>query len=88
MPEAKTPNRDELIADAILALATEVRILSFGKDTSITPHSKGAIEDLSCSVADSGRSISGAIADVAQSLTEVAEAIKTLAEAVDQSRKP
>lgn len=75
------------MADAIYALARELRLLSFG-GASITENGKGAIEDLSFSVNDSGRAIAASISSVAESMGDIAAAIRDLTETIDQSRKP
>lgn len=86
MPEKKEQSKEELVADAIYALAKEVRFLGFGgasrKKTGI-----GAVESLANHLFDSNKEIAAAIHDVASSISEVAAAIQSLSESIAERGK-
>lgn len=81
MTRNETTPKDNAVADAIHALAQEMRILTFG-GASLSKGSHGAIEGMTMTVGDTGKEIASSIGDVAAALSEVAEAINKLADSV------
>lgn len=71
------PTQDALIADAILALATEIRFLGMG-GAARSEHGVGALEGHTLRTTDAQKEVAGAIHEVADALHEVADAIRTL----------
>lgn len=86
MAEKQVQQKEELVADAIYALAKEVRFLGFG-GACRTETGMGAIEGLTIHLSDSNKEIAGAIHEVANSISEVADAIRSLSEAISEREK-
>jgi hypothetical protein len=78
MADQKHP--DGPVADAILALATEIRFLGMG-GAARSEHGIGALEGHTIRTADAQKEIAGAIHEVAEALHDVADAIRTLSPA-------
>lgn len=86
MAEKPIQSKEELVADAIYALAKEVRFLGFG-GASRTETGMGALEGLTIHLSDSNKEISSAIQEVASSISEVADAIRSLSESISEREK-
>lgn len=81
----KSSRKDELVAEAIFALANEIKYLGFGRADNSA--GLGAIEGLTMHLSESHKEIASSIQEVASSLDNVAEAIRSLAEAVSEKEK-
>lgn len=75
MPDKKNqPSKEELMSDAIYALAKEMRFLGNG-GASRTETGIGAIEGLAMKVYESNQNIADALGDVASAIRELAQAV-------------